>query len=139
MSPTIRARYPGPEFSQFMGAEMMAEDLPAVQGRARLLRAAEPSARRGGHAGQRFHGRDRAGGGTQGRGPAVDARHVADEGIRDGRHVEGIARGEAAAGRRPHHRGQRQPDLRRRQRRHRRQRSWLEDDRRLRRSRAFTT
>src|SRR5262245_38465073 len=25
MSPTIRARYPGPEFSQFMGAEMMAE------------------------------------------------------------------------------------------------------------------
>src|SRR6187431_2200156 len=25
MSPTIRARYPGPEFSQFIGAEMMAE------------------------------------------------------------------------------------------------------------------
>src|SRR5213075_2486853 len=25
MSPTIRARHPGPEFSQFMGAEMMAE------------------------------------------------------------------------------------------------------------------
>ena len=25
MSPTIRARYPGPEFSQFMGAEMMAD------------------------------------------------------------------------------------------------------------------
>src|SRR5262245_33625350 len=25
MSPTIRERYPGPEFSQFMGAEMMAE------------------------------------------------------------------------------------------------------------------
>ena len=25
MSPTIRTRYPGPEFSQFMGAEMMAE------------------------------------------------------------------------------------------------------------------
>ena len=92
MSPTIRARYPGPEFSQFMGAEMMAEkyqlsrdalDRYSLQSHQRAkaatldgafnaeivpvaARAAEPS-------------------------PAHEAMHVADEGIRMDATLEGIA------------------------------------------------
>ena len=49
-------------------------EVPAVQGRARLLLPPEPSARRGGHAGRRVHGRDRAGGGTHGRGSRPSMR-----------------------------------------------------------------
>ena len=40
MSPAIQARYPGDEFSQFIGAEMMAHKYEPVQGRARRVRAA---------------------------------------------------------------------------------------------------
>ena len=97
-------------------------EVQAVQGRARPLLAAEPSARHGGHAGRRVHGRDRAGGGARGRGPRrrCDARRRRRHS--HGRHARRHRRREAAARRRPHHRGQRQPDLRRRQRRDGRQR-----------------
>ena len=68
MSPTIRERYPGPEFSQFMGAEMMAEkyqlsrdalDCYSLQSHQRATAATLDGG---------FTRRDRAGGGARRRG-----------------------------------------------------------------------
>jgi acetyl-CoA C-acetyltransferase len=90
MSPTIWARYPGPEFSQFMGAEMMAEKynlsrdaldcyslLSHQRGAAATLN--------GGFTAEIVPVAVRVAGG-----PAVDAMHVADEGIRMDATLEGI-------------------------------------------------
>ena len=91
MSPTIRARYPGPEFSQFMGAEMMAEKY-------QLSREALDCYSLQSH--QRAAAATRDGAFTSeivpvavrvAEGPAVDAMHVADEGIRADATLEGIA------------------------------------------------
>ena len=82
---------PASEFSQFMGAEMMAEkygcrkdalDRYALQSHQRAMR---------GHAGRRVRGRDRAGGGAHGRRPDAASMHIADEGIRFDATLEGIA------------------------------------------------
>ena len=94
MSPTIRARYPGPEFSQFMGAEMMAEkyrlsrealDCYSLQSHQRATQATLD----GGFAAEMVPVAVRVAGG-----PAVDvsddAIHAADEGIRMDATLEGI-------------------------------------------------
>jgi acetyl-CoA C-acetyltransferase len=82
LSPTIRARYPGPEFSQFMGAEMMAEkyrlskealDCYSLQSH----ESARQAALDGGFTAEIVPVAVRVAGG-----PIVDAMHVADEGIR---------------------------------------------------------
>ena len=91
MSPTIRARYPGPEFSQFMGAEMMAEkyqlsrdalDRYSLQSHQR----AKAATLDGGFTAEIVPVTARVADG-----PAVDAMHVADEGIRMDATLEGIA------------------------------------------------
>jgi acetyl-CoA C-acetyltransferase len=90
LSPTIRARYPGPEFSQFMGAEMMAEkyqfsrdalDCYSLQSHQRARQATLD----GGFTAEIVPIAVRVAGA-----PAVDARHVADEGIRMDATLEGI-------------------------------------------------
>jgi acetyl-CoA C-acetyltransferase len=90
MSPTIRARYPGPEFSQFMGAEMMAEkyelsrdalDCYSLQSHQRARLATLD----GGFTAEIVPVAVRVAGV-----PAVDAMHVADEGIRMDATLEGI-------------------------------------------------
>ena len=90
MSPTIRARYPGPEFSQFMGAEMMAEkyqltrdalDCYALRSHQRATQAT----REGGFTAEIVPVAVRVAGG-----PTVDAMHVVDEGIRMEATLEGI-------------------------------------------------
>jgi len=90
MSPTIRARYPGPEFSQFMGAEMMAEkyelsrdalDCYSLQSHQRARLATLD----GGFTAEIVPVAVRVAGV-----PAVDAVHVADEGIRMDATLEGI-------------------------------------------------
>jgi acetyl-CoA C-acetyltransferase len=98
MSPTIRERYPGPEFSQFMGAEMMAEkyqlsrdalDCYSLQSHQRAAAATLD----GGFAAEIVPVAARVAGG-----PALDvvnevidlAMHVADEGIRSDATREGI-------------------------------------------------
>jgi len=90
MSPTIRARYPGPEFSQFMGAEMMAEkyelsrdalDCYSLQSHQRARLATLD----GGFTAEIVPVAVRVAGI-----PAVDAMHVADEGIRMDATLEGI-------------------------------------------------
>ena len=91
MSPTIRARYPGPEFSQFMGAEMMAEKY-------QLSREALDC-----YSLQSHRARDGRPRWTEGSRPrscrwrcaspgarSLDAMHVADEGIRMDATLEGI-------------------------------------------------
>jgi acetyl-CoA C-acetyltransferase len=105
MSPTIRARYPGPEFSQFMGAEMMAEkyqlsrdalDCYSLQSHQRAAQATRDGAftaeivpiavRVAGSPGLSER--------SESNGPAddvsADAMHVADEGIRMDATLEGI-------------------------------------------------
>jgi acetyl-CoA C-acetyltransferase len=90
MSPTIRARYPGPEFSQFIGAEMMAEkyhlskdalDCYSLQSHQRARQATLD----GGFTAEIVPVAVRIAGG-----PVVDAMHVADEGIRMDATLEGI-------------------------------------------------
>jgi acetyl-CoA C-acetyltransferase len=103
MSPAIRERYPGPEFSQFMGAEMMAEkyqlsrdalDCYSLQSHQRAAAATLD----GGFAAEIVPVAVRVAGG-----PATDviddaidddasdvAMHVADEGIRSDATLEGI-------------------------------------------------
>jgi acetyl-CoA C-acetyltransferase len=90
MSPTIRARYPGPEFSQFMGAELMAEkyelsrdalDCYSLQSHQRARLATLD----GGFTAEIVPVAVRVAGV-----PAVDAMHVADEGIRMNATLEGI-------------------------------------------------
>jgi acetyl-CoA C-acetyltransferase len=94
MSPTIRARYPGPEFSQFMGAEMMAEkyrlsrealDCYSLQSHQRATQATLDGA----FAAEIVPVAVRVAGGR-----AVDvsddAMHAADEGIRMDATLEGI-------------------------------------------------
>ena len=90
MSPTIRARYPGPEFSQFTGAEMMAEkyqlsrealDCYSLQSHERARQATLD----GGFTAEIVPVAVRVAGG-----PIVDAMHVADEGIRMDATLEGI-------------------------------------------------
>ena len=90
MSPTIRARYPGPEFSQFIGAEMMAEkyqlsrealDCYSLQSHERARQATL----NGGFTAEIVPVAVRVAGG-----PIVDAMHVADEGIRMDATLEGI-------------------------------------------------
>jgi len=90
MSPTIRARYPGPEFSQFMGAEMMAEkyqlsrdalDCYSLQSHERARQATLD----GGFTAEIVPVAVRVAGG-----PIADAMHVADEGIRMDATLEGI-------------------------------------------------
>jgi acetyl-CoA C-acetyltransferase len=90
LSPTIRARYPGPEFSQFMGAEMMAEkyrlskealDCYSLQSH----ESARQAALDGGFTAEIVPVAVRVAGG-----PIVDAMHVADEGIRMDATLEGI-------------------------------------------------
>ena len=95
MSPTIRARFPGPEFSQFMGAEMMAEKY-------NLSREALDCYSLQSH--QRAAAATRDGAFTVEIVPvavrmaevpadslAEEAMHVADEGIRADATLEGIA------------------------------------------------
>ena len=90
MSPTIRARYPGPEFSQFIGAEMMAEkyqlsrealDCYSLQSHERARQATLD----GGFTAEIVPVAVRVAGG-----PIVDAMHVADEGIRMDATLDGI-------------------------------------------------
>jgi len=90
MSPTIRARYPGPEFSQFIGAEMMAEkyqlsrealDCYALQSHERARQATLD----GGFTAEIVPVAVRVAGG-----PIADAMHVADEGIRMDATLDGI-------------------------------------------------
>ena len=90
MSPTIRERYPGPEFSQFIGAEMMAEkhqlskealDCYSLQSHERARLATLD----GGFTAEIVPVAVRVAGG-----PIVDAMHVADEGIRMDATLEGI-------------------------------------------------
>jgi acetyl-CoA C-acetyltransferase len=90
MSPTIRARYPGPEFSQFMGAEMMAEkyqlsrdalDCYSLQSHQRATAATL----NGGFAAEIVPVAVRVAGG-----PTIDAMHVVDEGTRMDATLEGI-------------------------------------------------
>ena len=90
MSPTIRARYPGPEFSQFMGAEMMAEkyqlsrdalDCYSLQSHERARQATLD----GGFTAEIVPVAVRVAGG-----PIADAMHVADEGIRMDATLDGI-------------------------------------------------
>jgi acetyl-CoA C-acetyltransferase len=97
MSPTIRARYPGPEFSQFMGAEMMAEkyqisrdalDCYSLQSHQRATQAT----REGSFTAEIVPVAVRVAGPG---GDAVtdvihDEMHVADEGIRMDATLEGI-------------------------------------------------
>jgi len=99
MSPTIRERYPGPEFSQFIGAEMMAEkyqlsrdalDCYSLQSHQRAAAATLS----GGFAAEIAPVAVRVAGGP---GPDVIdddlsdiAMHVADEGIRSDATLEGI-------------------------------------------------
>ena len=118
-SPGMQQRYPGVEFSQFTGAEMIAKKYGHRKGRARPLRAGEPPAR---------HRRDRARAcfedeilPLRGRGwptarPRASCTPI-DEGIRFDATLEGIAGREADRRGRALHRRHRQPDLRRRQRR----------------------
>jgi acetyl-CoA C-acetyltransferase len=89
-SPTIRARYPGPEFSQFTGAEMMAEkyqlsrealDCYSLQSHERARQATLD----GGFTVEIVPVAVRVAGA-----PIVDAMHVADEGIRMDATLEGI-------------------------------------------------
>jgi len=91
MSPTIRARYPGPEFSQFMGAEMMAEkyqlsrdalDRFSLQSHQRAAAATRDGAFAAEIVPVAVRAAER---------PAVEAMHVADEGIRADATLEGIA------------------------------------------------
>jgi acetyl-CoA C-acetyltransferase len=95
MSPTIRARYPGPEFSQFMGAEMMAEkyqlsrdalDCYSLQSHQRAAAAT----RDGAFTGEIVPVAVRVAEVPAGI-PAEEAIHVADEGIRMDATLEGIA------------------------------------------------
>ena len=90
MSPTIRARYPGPEFSQFIGAEMMAEkyqlsrealDCYSLQSHERARQATLD----GGFTAEIVPVAVRVAGG-----PIADATHVADEGIRMDATLDGI-------------------------------------------------
>jgi len=93
MSPTIRARYPGPEFSQFIGAEMMAEkyqlsrdalDCYSLQSHQRARQATLD----GGFAAEIVPVAVRVGGPVDN---VIDgAMHVADEGIRMDATLEGI-------------------------------------------------
>jgi len=96
MSPTIRARYPGPEFSQFMGAEMMAEkyqlsrdalDCYSLQSHQRAAAATLA----GGFAAEIVPVAVRVAAGPADDGDVIDhAMHVADEGIRMDATLEGI-------------------------------------------------
>ena len=104
MSPTIRERYPGPEFSQFMGAEMMAEkyqlsrdalDCYSLQSHQRAAAATLD----GGFAAEIVpvavrvidHSGGTAPNGTHDDGSNDDlGMHVADEGIRSDATLEGI-------------------------------------------------
>jgi acetyl-CoA C-acetyltransferase len=90
MSPTIRERYPGPEFSQFIGAEMMAEkyqlsrealDCYSLQSHQRAARATQA----GGFTAEIVPVAVRVAGS-----PADEGLHVADEGIRLDATLEGI-------------------------------------------------
>jgi len=98
MSPTIRARYPGPEFSQFTGAEMMVEkyqltrdalDCYALRSHQRATQAT----REGGFTAEIVPVAVRI---ASSPAPDVttdvinDAMHVADEGIRTDATIEGI-------------------------------------------------
>ena len=133
----MSARYPGVEFSQFIGAEMMAvkyglsKDSPGPV-RVRIAPARDRSdARRSLREGNRVAG-----------------NHVARrlEGSPSHRRRHSLRcepgsdpRREAAQGRRPHHRGDLEPDLRRRLRRHDREREGPQGARRRSRWRAFIT
>src|SRR6185295_10627292 len=90
MSPTIRSRYPGPEFSQFMGAEMMAEkyrlsrealDCYSLQSHERARQATL----NGGFTAEIVPVAVRVA-----ENPSTDAMHAADEGIRMDATLEGI-------------------------------------------------
>jgi acetyl-CoA C-acetyltransferase len=94
MSPTIRERYPGPEFSQFLGAEMMAEkyqlsrdalDCYSLQSHQRARQATL----NGGFAAEIVPVAVRVAGGPVDN-VIDDAMHVADEGIRMDATLEGI-------------------------------------------------
>jgi acetyl-CoA C-acetyltransferase len=95
MSDTIRTRYPGPEFSQFMGAEMMAEkyrlsrdelDRFSLQSHQRAAAAT----REGAFTREIVPLAVRRAEVPTGS-PAEEAMHVADEGIRADATLEGIA------------------------------------------------
>jgi acetyl-CoA C-acetyltransferase len=96
MSPTIRERYPGPEFSQFMGAEMMAEkyqlsrdalDCYSLQSHQRAAAAALD----GGFAAEIVPVAVRVAGAPDVTDGVIDIpMHVADEGIRSDATLEGI-------------------------------------------------
>jgi acetyl-CoA C-acetyltransferase len=95
MSPTIRARYPGPEFSQFMGAEMMAEkyqlsrdalDCYSLQSHQRAAAATRDGAFTGEIVPVAVRRTE-----VPADIPAEEAIHVADEGIRMDATLEGIA------------------------------------------------
>jgi acetyl-CoA C-acetyltransferase len=95
MSPTIRARYPGPEFSQFMGAEMMAEkyqlsrdalDCYSLQSHRRASAATREGAFKAEIVPVTVRRAE-----VPADIPAEEAMHVADEGIRMDATLEGIA------------------------------------------------
>jgi acetyl-CoA C-acetyltransferase len=91
MSPAIHARYPGPDFSQFMGAEMMSEkyaltrdalDRFSLQSHQRAKAATLEGA---------FTAEIVPVAVRMAEGPAVDGMHAADEGIRMDATLEGIS------------------------------------------------
>jgi acetyl-CoA C-acetyltransferase len=91
MSPAIHARYPGPDFSQFMGAEMMSEkyalsrdalDRFSLQSHQRAKAATLEGV---------FTAEIVPVAVRMAEGPAVDSMHVADEGIRMDATFEGIS------------------------------------------------
>jgi acetyl-CoA C-acetyltransferase len=91
MSPVIRQRFPGPDFNQFMGAEMMCEkyalskeqlDRFALQSHQRARAATLEGA---------FHAEIVPIAARLAEGPELDEMHLADEGIRMDATFEGIA------------------------------------------------
>jgi acetyl-CoA C-acetyltransferase len=92
MSPTIRRRFPGPDFSQFMGAEMLAEKYRL--GKDELDRFSLASHQRGTaalHSGA-FKAEIVPVAAKTAEGGDLGEMHVADEGLRTNATLEGIAR-----------------------------------------------
>jgi acetyl-CoA C-acetyltransferase len=91
MSPTIRARFPGPDFSQFMGAEMMCEKYKL--GKDELDRFSLASHQRGAAATQSgaFKAEIVPVAAKMAEGGELGEPHLADEGLRANATLEGIA------------------------------------------------
>ena len=127
-SPGIEQHYPNIVFSQFTGAEMMAREIRALEGRARRVFLQQPPARDRGDAGRPLQERDRAGADHPrrrlDRHPHHRRRHPLRRQPRRHQGRQADRRERQADG------GERQPDLRRRLRRGRGQREGPEAARR---------